>query len=544
MTEKIREMAKPTRPEHISSASLLLLLAVAASGALYYSLFLFNIGHVGNIVPYLFVLIAESIVIFQALTAYWTILAGSYNPKDFAYIEAKRGILSQLSKTEKGGIKVTAHPRLLLHEEPVSVDVLITVYGEPLEIIHRTVVAAMNIIGAHTTYILDDGKSNAVKAMAKKIGARYIRRELNIGAKAGNINHALSQTKAEFFVIFDADHVPSANFLYETMPFFADDSVAFVQTPQSYRNLTNPVSRGASYAQDLFYRFIQAGKNRFNAAFCVGTNVVFRREAVDAVGGIYQDSNSEDIWTSLLLHEQGYRSVYIPDVLAIGEAPDTIQAFTKQQLRWATGGFEILLKGGILYQRNLTVDQKLQYLTTSMFYLLGLSAGLLFLLPPLAIFASLTPITAQVGRLDWFGHYIAFYGLQIIVASYCMRGFKFETLVLGTGSFPTYIRALYNVIRSRNVHWKATGQASSDSAYQFILPQVLLFIFLVFTSVVGVRQILNGDGGSGLAVLTNLFNTYIIGSYLNIALKYGGEKKKKKRNLRSFRLTSREIVSN
>ena len=95
--------------------------------------------------------------------------------------------------------------------------------------------------------------------------------------------------------------------------------------------------------QTVFYRFIQPGRNHFNAAFCVGTNVVFRRAAVDDIGGMYTDSKSEDVWTSLMLHERGWRSVYIPDVLAVGDAPETIEAYTKQQLRWATGGFEILL---------------------------------------------------------------------------------------------------------------------------------------------------------------------------------------------------------
>ena len=95
--------------------------------------------------------------------------------------------------------------------------------------------------------------------------------------------------------------------------------------------------------QSVFYRFIQPGKNRFNAAFCVGTNVIFRRTAIEQIGGMYTGSKSEDVWTSLMLHEHGWKSVYISTVLAVGDTPETIEAYTKQQLRWATGGFEILL---------------------------------------------------------------------------------------------------------------------------------------------------------------------------------------------------------
>ena len=117
-----------------------------------------------------------------------------------------------------------------------------------------------------------------------------------------------------------------------------------MQTPQAYGNLHTVIARGAAYMQTVFYRFIQPGRNRFNAAFCVGTNVVFRRKAIDEIGGIYTDSKSEDVWTALTLHERGWRSVFIPDVLAVGDAPETVEAYSKQQLRWATGGFEILLQ--------------------------------------------------------------------------------------------------------------------------------------------------------------------------------------------------------
>jgi cellulose synthase (UDP-forming) len=543
MTEQMREItSRSKRPEHISSASLMLLLAAATIGALYYASFLLNIGHIGNVFPYMIVVVAESLVIFQALVAYWTILAGSYNPRDFGYIDAQKNIFSRIKQTKSTIARNAIHPKLMISGKKVNVDVFVTVYGEPLKVIENTVKAARDIVGEHVTYILDDGKSDEVRLLARNLGVKYIRRPQNDNAKAGNLNYAIGKTNGDYFAIFDADHIPSSNFFYETMPFFNDHLVAFVQTPQSYRNLDNPVSRGASYAQELFYRFIQAGKNRFNAAFCVGTNVVFSRKAILSIGGIYEQSNSEDIWTSLLLHEQGYRSVYIPDVLAIGEAPSTIQSFTKQQLRWATGGFEILLKGGLLKRRDITLDQKLQYLTTSMFYLLGLSVGLLFLLPPIAIFASQTPISSGVSRIDWFGHFAAFYGLQIVVASYCMRGFKFETLVLGTGSFPTYIKAFVNVLRRRSIGWKATGQQSSDSAYEYILPQVLLFIFLVFTSIVGLREVFSGESGSILAIGANLFNTYIIGYYLTIALSDYGREAKEPEPKKVYKIVPRKVV--
>ena len=207
-------------------------------------------------------------------------------------------------------------PELLpvqLDGREVSVDVLITVYGEALAKIRATATAAMAIKGRHGTWILDDGRSDEVRALAAELGCQYVRRLSGNGAKAGNINHALSLSKASFFCVFDADFVPHPDFLLETLPFFVNPTVAFVQTPQTYGNLVNMVSRGAGYMQAVFYRFVQPGRNHFNAAFCVGTNVIFRRAAIDDVGGIYTDSKSEDVWTSLMLHERGWKSIYIPN---------------------------------------------------------------------------------------------------------------------------------------------------------------------------------------------------------------------------------------
>lgn len=500
------------RSQHVSPATLALLLLIGAVGAGYYLTYLLNPANRGDLVPYILVLLAETTIIFQAFMAYWTILAGNYNPKDFQYVGARQKLFGKAKKS------VTAGSQLYIREQKATVDVYITVYGEPLATVEQTATAARDIIGKHETYLLDDGASDDIKAMAERVGVGYIRRTEHKHAKAGNINHALGVTSGEFFVVFDADHVPKPNFLQETMPFFANSKTAFVQTPQFYTNTHNPIARGAAYAQQLFYRFICTGKNRFNAVFCVGTNVAFRRSAVLEVGGIYEKSNSEDIWTSILLHEAGYLSVFIPDILAEGQAPDTIAAYTKQQLRWATGGFEILFTHNPLRAPKMSLDQKMQYFSTVTFYLLGVAVALLFLVPPLAIFMDMTAVTASTSLFDWLLHYLAFYGFYFGVTIYCMGGFKFETLVLASASFPTYVKALWNVIAGKAVGWTATGKRLSESPMNFLVPQILVFIFLFASSVFGVCLVLTGKPLS-LALVWNSFNAFVFGYYIRMALR-------------------------
>nr|WP_255633303.1 glycosyltransferase [Demequina sp. TTPB684] len=439
----------------------------------------------------------------------WTILAGASDPRDFDYYRTHSKLFERGSKQGP-----QSEWPLLIKGTERTVDVFITTYGESVDVIRRTVTAAIAMRGRHTTWVLDDGKSDEVRDLASELGARYVRRLSSGGAKAGNINHALTLAKGEYFAIFDADFVPDPSFLVETVPFMVDPKVAFVQTPQTFANLHTTVARGAGYMQTVFYRFIQPGRNRFNAAFCVGTNVLFRRAAVEDVGGIYTDSKSEDVWTSIRLHEQGWRSIYIPDVLAVGEAPDSIEAYSKQQLRWATGGFEIMLTHNPLSRhRNLTMDQRIQYFVTATFYLTGISPLILLLVPSLEIYFDLRPMTVSISVLTWFLYYAGFYAMQILLAWYTLGTFRWQTLTLAMVSFPIYVKALHNVLTGRDVGWQATGTARHNSPYNFVVPQVLFFLFLSLTSVVAVyRDISNGV--ATLAMAWNVTNTVILGAFL------------------------------
>jgi cellulose synthase (UDP-forming) len=134
----------------------------------------------------------------------------------------------------------------------LEIAVFITTYGEDLEIIKATALAAKEMGVTHKTYILDDAKSESVKDLANQIGVEYITRDTNIGKKAGNINNALRLIKADFVTIFDADHIPKKEFLLKTLPFFHNSNLAFVQTPQNFRNRENLIAAGTADSQRMF----------------------------------------------------------------------------------------------------------------------------------------------------------------------------------------------------------------------------------------------------------------------------------------------------
>ena len=149
--------------------------------------------------------------------------------------------------------------------------------------------------------------------LAQELGVCCVTRTKGGGAKAGNIENArmeLQATGDALLVIFDADQVAKPDFLLKTIPPFRDPKMGWVQTGQYYANLDNPVSRWADDQQSMFYNLLCPGKEAINAAFICGTNVVIRAAALDEIGGLPQDSVTEDFNASIALHPS-WRSIYL-----------------------------------------------------------------------------------------------------------------------------------------------------------------------------------------------------------------------------------------
>lgn len=171
--------------------------------------------------------------------------------------------------------------------EGATVDVFITTYNEPLDLVQKTALAAQAITHPHETWLLDDGNRAELGAWAEANGIGWIRRSEDWidrprHAKAGNINNALMATEGEFLLILDADQIPEPNILDRTLGYFRDEQVALVQTPQVFTNVPDSDPLGSQ--APLFYGPIQQGKDGWNAAFFCGSNAVIRREALMQLG--------------------------------------------------------------------------------------------------------------------------------------------------------------------------------------------------------------------------------------------------------------------
>lgn len=168
-----------------------------------------------------------------------------------------------------------------------TVDVFVTTYNEPIDLVMTTAMAAREIRFPHRTWVLDDGARSDMRAAAGNADIGYITRSANWAnmprhAKAGNLNNALLNTDGEFLMILDADQIPDPDILDRTLGWFTDEKVAVVQTPQFFTNVTKSDPLGSQ--APLFYGPIQKGKDGWNAAFFCGSNAVLRRDALMQLG--------------------------------------------------------------------------------------------------------------------------------------------------------------------------------------------------------------------------------------------------------------------
>lgn len=168
-----------------------------------------------------------------------------------------------------------------------TVDVFITTYDEPIDLVMITARHARDIRYPHQTWLLDDGARPELAAAAAEVGVGYIKRGADwvnrpLHAKAGNLNNALMTTTGELMLILDADQVPQPEILDKTLGYFDDQRVALVQTPQLFGNV--PTGDPLGSQAPLFYGPIQQGKDGWNAAFFCGSNALLRREALMQLG--------------------------------------------------------------------------------------------------------------------------------------------------------------------------------------------------------------------------------------------------------------------
>jgi cellulose synthase (UDP-forming) len=254
-----------------------------------------------------------------------------------------------------------------------TVDVFLPTAGEDLALLANTFqfVARLDWRGLIRVLVLDDSRRGEVHELAMSYGFDYLSRpNRTLMGKAGNLDYAFARSEGEFIVIFDADFVPRSDFLAELIPYFDEPTVGIVQSPQFFDTTKRMgwLQRSAGATQEIFYRYIQPSRDRVDASICVGTCAVYRRTALEAIGGFPQIGHSEDVYTGARMLDKGYTTRYVPVNLAKGLCPSDLSAFINQQYRWCRGSLALMRDAGFKKQQ-LTLRQRLCFWAGFLYYI-------------------------------------------------------------------------------------------------------------------------------------------------------------------------------
>ncbi len=289
-----------------------------------------------------------------------------------------------------------------------TVDVFIPTYNEPLHVVAATVAASLNLEWPRdklTIYLLDDGNRAEFRRYAADVGVTYRARQSNEGAKAGNLNEALKFSKGDLIAVFDSDQVPVRSFLQMTAGWFLKDrKIAQLQTPQ-YFYTPDPIEKSLAIddkvpnESSLFYGLIQDGNDLWNATYFCGSCAVLRRSALLEIGGIAEETVTEDAHTAIKLHRRGYDSAYINEVQSAGMATDSLAAHVNQRIRWARGLVQVFRIDNPFLGRGLSLWQRLCYANATIHFFYA-TPRLIFLLAPLGfLFFDLSVIQADAAMV-------------------------------------------------------------------------------------------------------------------------------------------------
>lgn len=293
-----------------------------------------------------------------------------------------------------------------VNEQLPRVDVFIATYNEGKEMVENTIIAAKQIdYDNYQVYVLDDGNRDWLKACCEEHSVNYIRRETHLHFKAGNLNHALTKAKGDYILCLDADFTAKPKIIKQMLGYFADASIAIVQSPQHFRN-TDAIQHNlhGQHAwpeeQLIFTDIMQPCRDNWDNAFCYGTNFIVRRKALDSIGGFPTDSICEDLLLSYTLKRKGWITRYHNESLAEGEASNTLTEFVSQRTRWCAGTMQCLfLKNGPIRSAGLSIMDRLFFLDTIAYYLSAVWFFFILIAPAIFWWTGHAPFSADNGHL-------------------------------------------------------------------------------------------------------------------------------------------------
>jgi len=381
------------------------------------------------------------------------------------------------------------------------VSIFIPVYNEPISLVSRIIDAAICIdYPSYEIFILDDSddhiiaKQNQQIAFSHKI--KYIHRTSRQGFKAGAINNGLNllDHNTVYLLILDVDHVPKTQILKSVIQIAErDTSLAFIQMPQYFLSTkTTPIERAYAFQQHIFHKHVCRGLSVQNSCFMCGTNLLIRKEILEKLGGFKENSITEDLATSFLIHENGYSSVYVDNVLSEGISPRSLSAYFIQQRRWAQGTinqFKNTVKSLFSRPGSLSLPQWWNYLfVNGTFYFFGFGMLFLTIYPIFIYLTNCEPFLFDIINLSLIFYIIM--SVLILATGYLERKFNFLDFIFAQSLFfsvfPVFITATIRGMVNAGTGFRVTPKIIENNSERNIFSgYFILMIILIFSFYVG-----------------------------------------------------------
>jgi cellulose synthase (UDP-forming) len=372
-----------------------------------------------------------------------------------------------------------------MDEAKYSVDVLTTAMpGEPFEMFATTLKAIQEMDYPHQCFLLDGGDSPELKELCDKLGVNHINCKGVEGAKAGKINYCLQNySQSDLVFIIDPDHRPRKDFLTTTVPHFQNEKTGFVQVVQAYYNRKDSFVASAASEQTFgFYGPILMGLQGLGIPTAIGANCLFRRKALDSIGGHAQHL-AEDALTSMRLHSKGWESVYLPFRGTEGLVPTDLSSFYKQQYKWSTGMFYILKHEYKKLFKDFNWRSRLHYFGVATFYFNGLTYMLHLFLPILLLLGQLYAV--EFTLTEFLIHFLPYvfisYGINVLIRRWYTHSSEkrspWRSMVLEKSTWHIYARAMLAGLGGKTVHYDPTPKDKNTSAQpEAVWPNTLVVL--------------------------------------------------------------------
>lgn len=335
---------------------------------------------------------------WRLVLLYWTVL--------YDVISAVDGIFIALLSLPL--LFTRWRPRLrLLGSNVPSVDVIIPVCNEKMDIIQDTARAALHIDYPQARFrviISDDGASSSLRDWVEhqqRLGTPNLHYTTRIkagvramGYKAGNLNHAMRVAdalpggRAEYVAGLDADMIPERHWLRAvTAHIVRDHKTGMVCPTQLFYN--TPPNDPLYQTSAVNWLCMDVVRDRVGAGWNLGSGWICRRDAVDDIGGFPTNCLVEDIFSSMLMLANGWKTTYLREALQYGLVPESYLGHIKQLTRWYIGGAQMATNFSFYLPSRLTK------LMPSAVRALGLSNGIFVHLKSQLITLNLlfTPLT-------------------------------------------------------------------------------------------------------------------------------------------------------